>query len=375
MRKLATVLTALLLAAATVPATAVVNGKQVTGTQWSFLVAVGCSGASATDDCRDRLYGSDSLGMFTPQFCGGVLIRPRIVATAAHCMIRSNGLPFTPDDIYVGGGSPILGAMTRDVDVAGVDAIVIHPKYDKLRQTNDLALLVIKHELANTVTLPFVTSNAAVPESVPAAIAGWGDVDANGTAPMAANFAEIMLYPQSRCALELGSAFDPASMLCGGAQDDLGWIDACQGDSGGPLVADIAGSRTLIGLTSWGPACAKGSPGIYTRIGDLLNGLLQQVRAEYPVELERKPAAPVVRSVGRISRSGTAKVVFALQRDGQAVRLRSITCTANGRTVKTTTTGLVATVQSLRVGRTYRCTATARNAQGVSPWSKRFTLR
>lgn len=375
MRKLVTVLTALLLAAAAVPATAVVNGKQVTGTQWSFLVAVGCSGASATDDCKDRLFGADSLGMFTPQFCGGVLIRPRIVATAAHCMIRENGTPFTAADIYVGGGSPILGAMTRDVDVAGVDAIVIHPKYDRTRQTNDLALLVIKHELANTTTVPFAADNASVPETVTAQIAGWGDIDANGTSPMAANFAEIALYPQVQCAAELGTTFDTDSMLCGGAKDDVGWIDACQGDSGGPLVAEFAGTRTLIGLTSWGPSCAKGSPGIYTRIGGLLTGLLQQVRTDYPVELERKPAAPLFKSATRIARNGTAKVTFALQRDGQAVTLRTILCTTKGVTIRTTTTGLSATVKSLRAGRSYSCKAQARNAQGLSPWGKPFTLR
>ena len=375
MRRLVTVTVALLLAMLTAPASAVVNGAQVTSNDWSFLVAVGCSGASAADDCSDRRFGTDGLGMFSPQFCGGVLIRPRVVATAAHCMIRENGTTFVADDIYVGGGSPILGAMTRDVDVAGVDAIVINPGYDKVKQTGDLALLVLKHEIANTSVIPFVTSNAAYAETATAQIAGWGDIDGAGTAPMAANFAQIFLYPQAQCAATLGATFDEATMLCGGAKDDRGWIDACQGDSGGPLVTTIDNVRTLIGLTSWGPSCAKGNPGIYTRIGALLHPLLQQVRTDYPVELEKAPATPIVKSVSRISRSGAAKIVFSLQRDGQAVSARITTCSTKGHTVQVTTSGLTAPLKTLRYGKTYACKARARNAQGFSAWTRPFTLR
>ena len=375
MRRIAAVVIAMLVGTLPLPSSAVVNGVQITNNEWSFLVAVGCSGASATDDCADRRYGSDNLGMFTPQFCGGVLIRPRVVATAAHCMVRSNGELFRAEDIYVGGGSPVLGAINRDENVAGVDAIVVNPAYDKVRQTGDLALLVLKHEITNSALIPFATSNAEVPETVTAQIAGWGNVDSIGTAPMAANFAQILMYPQQQCSAVLGATFDPNTMLCGGAKDDKGWIDACKGDSGGPLVATINGTRTLIGLTSWGPSCAKGNPGIYTRIAELLPPLLQKVRTDYPVELEKTPAAPIIKSVSRISKQGAATVAFALQRDGQAVSSRIIKCVTKGHTVQVTTTGLSAPIRSLRVGKTYFCTARARNAQGFSAWTKPFTIK
>lgn len=375
MRRLISLLAAALLSMASLPAAAVINGVQITNGDWSFLVAVGCSGASATDDCADRRYGADGLGMFTPQFCGGVLIRPRIVATAAHCMIRANGTPFKAEDIYVGGGTPILGAMTRDPNVAGVDAIVINPTYDKVKQTGDLALLVLKHEIVDATVLPFATSSSSFPETATAQIAGWGDIDAEGTAPMAANFAQILMYPQVQCAAVLGVTFDANTMLCGGAKDSAGWIDACQGDSGGPLITTIDGVRTLIGLTSWGPSCAKGNPGIYTRITELLPPLLQQVRTDYPVEVEKAPATPIVKSVTRIARNGTAKITFVLQRDGQAVTARIVTCTTKGQTVQVTTTGLTAPIRGLRFGKVYSCKARAKNAQGFSAWSKPFSLK
>lgn len=375
MRKAIVAIIALLLATTATPGQAVINGTQITDASWKFLVAVGCSGASSADDCRERRFGGDGLGMFAPQFCGGVLVRPRVVATAAHCMVRSDGSYFIADDIYVGGGSPILGTMTRDQDVTGVDAIIISPAYDKTTQRGDLALLVLKHEIANTTTIPYLGDNALLPETTTAQIAGWGDIDGLGTSPMAANSAEIALSTQVQCASVLGSTFDANTMLCGGARNDRGWIDACQGDSGGPLVAMINNQRTLIGLTSWGTSCAKGNPGIYTRIANLLPQMLVSVRTDYPVELERAPQIPVVQSHTRITRSGTAKLSFALQRDGQAVSSRAVICTRPGQTVRATTNGLTLTVRNLRYGRSYSCKVRATNAQGSSVWSKPFTLQ
>lgn len=375
MRKIITLIAAVLLSSTAVPSAAVINGAQVLNSDWSFLVAVGCSGSSSTEECKDRLYGMDTLGMFSPQFCGGVLIRPRIVATAAHCLMRDGGDIFTAEDLYVGGGSPILGAMTRDVDVTGVQAVVIHPKYNRTNQTYDLALLVLKHEIQNSSTIPFLTSNSVALDSSTAQIAGWGDIDRNGTAPMAANTASIFMFPQEQCAAIVGISFDADTMLCGNASSETGWIDACKGDSGGPLVSTVNGVRTLIGLVSWGTSCATGTPGIYTRIGDLLNPLLQQVRMDFPVELEKKPATPVLKSVSRISRTGAVKVVFALQRDGQAVTQRTLVCSAPGRTIRAMTSGLEARMTGFRVGTRYSCKAKAQNAQGVSPWTKSFTIR
>lgn len=375
MRKFIAAGAALLFMIPAPPAVAIINGTQIQNTDWNFLVAVGCSSKSKTADCADRRFGIDSLGMFTPQFCGGVLIRPRIVATAAHCMIRENGIPYSASDIVVGGGSPILGAMTRSVDIAEVEAIALHPWYDQFRQANDLALLVLRREIPNTGTIPFLTDNALQPESTTAQIAGWGDVDEFGTSPIAANFADIIIYSQTQCADTLGLTFDTSSMLCGGARTEVGWIDACKGDSGGPLVATINGVRTLIGLTSWGPTCAKGIPGIYTRIGGLMPSLLTKVLTGYPIALEKRPAAPILKNVTKISRQGTATVTFARQRDGQAVSRRTVLCSARGATIRVNTTGLTATIAKLRPGQVYSCRSQARNVLGAGPWSQPFTLR
>lgn len=51
--------------------------------------------------------------------------------------------------------------------------------------------------------------------------------------------------------------------------------DTCQGDSGGPLLAIMKNGYQnipqVLGLTSYGSACAGGIPGVYTRISEYID--------------------------------------------------------------------------------------------------------
>ncbi len=254
-----------LLFAPAAPGSAVINGHQVTGNDWSFMVAIGCSTTSQAAGCVGRQY-NPSEGMYSSQFCAGSLISPTIVVTAAHCLHPATGAALTPADLIVGGGSPSLASMTSAANVLPVLAIFEDPQYNPSTQANDLALLRIAGTPLNSTLVAFANQATTMPDTVTASLAGWGDLLPTGTPPVSAQTGTISTYRVDDCEADYPGQFDAASMICGGARTSTGWVDACRGDSGGPLVANLNGVTRLIGIVSWGRGCASGLPGVYTRV-------------------------------------------------------------------------------------------------------------
>lgn len=274
---------ALLAALLPTPAHAIVNGKQVVNNDWSFMVAIGCSGQSTKPTCENRRYGQVPDGMYTPQFCAGTLIAPTVVVTAAHCLRHENGQVLDARDLVVGGGTPNLKAMTG-TRVSTVLSVTEDPAYNPETQVHDLAIMRIAKALPDTSTIGWQPSADAALRNggLDVEMAGWGDLLPVGTSPTIAQFAQLKLYAQDRCSAELGNRFNSELMLCATALNGTAWIDACQGDSGGPLTSTISGLRVLIGVISWGDSCATGKPGVYSSIPATLPSVLATVPAAAP---------------------------------------------------------------------------------------------
>ena len=131
---------ALLVGMLTQPAAAVVNGKQISTNDWSFMVAIGCSAQSTKATCNNRQYGLTADGMYTSQFCAGSLIAPTVVVTAAHCLHHENNQVLDATDLVVGGGTTNLRSMTGS-RVTTVVSITQDPLYNPTTQVHDLAIL------------------------------------------------------------------------------------------------------------------------------------------------------------------------------------------------------------------------------------------
>ncbi|WP_073946863.1 serine protease [Streptomyces kebangsaanensis] len=223
---------------------------------------------------RDR-FGGTRAG----QFCGGVVVGRTAVLTAAHCMAGEVvGAPPTRDLKVITGRTDLLSRQGKEIPVR---AIWANPHYDADTNAGDFAVLTLAEPVPQSSVIPL--AGAGDPAYVPgtsATVYGWGDTTGTAAYAHSLHAARVHVLPDGRCerAYPSGSedgTYTAGSMLCAG--EATGGRDACQGDSGGPLVA----RGRLIGLVSWGSGCGRaGSPGVYTRVSDVVRTLRQVLGAD-----------------------------------------------------------------------------------------------
>ncbi|APU14308.1 MULTISPECIES: S1 family peptidase [Actinoalloteichus] len=207
---------------------------------------------ASIDDYPYTVYLATSTGF---QFCGGALVAPDKVATAAHCVDGDS-----PSSVDVVAGREDKQGTAGEV--VGVTDIWVHPDYVTATSGEDVAVLTLETSLPyETIDLASSADDALYAQGNSATVLGWGTTE-TGSSSRYLLEAVVPLTSDATCSDAYGSSYGSDSMICAGYPE--GGIDACQGDSGGPLVVD----GVLVGLTSWGRGCAQaGFPGVYTRVG------------------------------------------------------------------------------------------------------------
>jgi secreted trypsin-like serine protease len=287
----------------------VINGTPAAASDMPYLVAL-------IDSSR-----MSQLGTYQAQFCGGALVTPTKVVTAAHCVVdQSTHAISSPQDIQVLVGQSLKTPLTAPIQVT---TVTVHPDYDIDSSTNDIAVLTLGQPIEGAATInPLTPADVAgyIVSGGSVRVGGWGNTTTltGGKAfPDIFRVANLVIFPDTMCGsrgtysmngvtfhgFSSGEA-DPETMICAGAADSTGRIiDSCQGDSGGPLVSTLGGPERLIGVVSWGDDCASKYPGVYTRVSAMYDFLLK----EGAIQISPPPAAPAI-SVGTLS--GALRVTF-----------------------------------------------------------------
>ncbi|MBD0841805.1 S1 family peptidase [Streptomyces sp. TRM68416] len=202
------------------------------------------------------------------QFCGGTLVSPTKVVTAAHCMVGES----TSSVRVVGGRTYRNGT---NGTVARVSRIWTHPGYTASDNRADVAVLTLSTSMPYT-TAPYVsaTDTSVYAAGTTARIIGWGTTSAGGSSSNQLRTATVPMVSDASCGSSYGSDFVRSDMVCAGYTS--GGIDTCQGDSGGPLLV----GGVLAGVTSWGEGCATaGYPGVYARLTTFSSQVTAQVNS------------------------------------------------------------------------------------------------